>query len=351
MANPDWMAAIPNNSLRLNQITMPSAHDAGVSTNTYVQKGLCRKIWAVCQSQDIAGQLNSGARFFDIRFDLKGGVATTVHETAGQGGWGETAQSIFTSVKNFLDAHDQEIVILRVSHTNEKAGAAVWRAQNQYLTMNRSFHGAEGNKNLALGPLRAFRGKAIVCYAKDAFKNPDVLKGQIRFGKASDESRKGLVTCGVYPSTDNMDKCTIGALKGVLAHKKRPTQGGCVKDHLSMVYYQLTYTPGDIQAGTLQGANGVALPVGNPPPYGPTNGTHYNLPFLLAWLQGRVRGSFKDKKTNEVYMYPDGVDNNRIDWVPNIINLDFINDQVCDAIIAFNEANLRAAGKWVNVAV
>src|SRR5262249_37166992 len=77
-------------------------------------------------------------------------------------------------------------------------------------------------------------------------------------------------------------------------------------------------------------------------------GTHWNLARLLHAFAGRVAGNV----TNSHFGRADGVQPNppmdhlSYTWVPNIINLDFIDDDVCDNIIRFNEWTLRAGHVW-----
>src|SRR4051812_43007517 len=157
MAAPDWMAAIPNNSLELRHITMPGSHDAGVSLAHNSSKGVwVPASWYICQGQDIAGQLNSGARFFDIRFAMKNGVATTVHESAGSGGWGESAASIFSAITQHLRANNQEIIIVRVSHTDAQTAQAVYATQITRINQARYLR-TNTLRNLATAPIRLLR--------------------------------------------------------------------------------------------------------------------------------------------------------------------------------------------------
>jgi hypothetical protein len=109
-----------------------------------------------------------------------------------------------------------------------------------------------------------------------------------------------------------------------------------------MLYWQST--GGNVRTNTTRG--------GDPPQNAPGalnrfGGTHANLTFMLRWLQGQIGGNVSHGFHREAY--PFGIDNNRYHWVPNVINLDFVSDAVCDRIIAFNQANITAAGQWRNV--
>lgn len=398
MPAPAWMATIPNNGLTLKELTLPASHDAGVSDVHNDSKNLGTLIDAgryICQSQDIAGQLNSGARFFDLRFSMKTsgnglrvlagvsqamamtmplggpatgsgtglgewdtGTATTVHETAGSGGWGETAQSVFKAIDAHLRVNTQEIVIVRVSHTDSTAGAEVVKQQQACLAATRTYTGPAG-QNLANVPIRSLRGKAIVAYASDALAAPDPTHGTFRFGKASSAGRVGIVTCGEFPNSDDMALIFYKSVKRTNEHRRNAGQSCnshtplAANDHLFMLYWQMT--GGIVRDNTLRGGGPVAVAAATPRPalgVDSGNGTHYNLSWLLATLEGSVPGNsthghtFKADSTQARPL----ADLHRYRWVPNLINLDFVNDAVCAAIIAFNQRSLTDAGQWIVVA-
>lgn len=357
MPNPAWMAAIPNNNIRLREIVMPGSHDAGVSDVHHANKNMGFFVGAngyICQAHDIAGQLDAGARFFDIRFDMKNGVPTTVHETAGSGGWGESAASVFAAINAHLLANNQEFVIVRVSHTDARTGAAVYAAQGLHLHLNRMYTSGVQN-NLANFPIRAFRGRAIVAYASDAMANPNPVIGQIRFGKASNANRGGIVTCGEYPNSNNMELIRYKSVKRINEHRTFNCNDHAVaphRNHLFQLYWQMT--GGNIRENTLRGVDALhPIPPfpGPMPAFNAHNGTHYNLTYLIrAILSGGAAGTavnhahFGRADGRQVIPPPDI---NRCQWVPNIINMDFINDAVCSRIITFNTACLTAAGLWI----
>lgn len=346
MAGNDWMSYIPNNNLHLREIVMPGSHDAGVSeVHNDWKRVKVPSSWYICQSQDIAGQLNSGARFFDLRFEMKGGTPTTVHETAGVGGWGEDADSIFNSIDNFLQANTREFVIVRVSHTDGTAGRAVSTSQRNMMHHSR-YYTAGAQNNLSRYPIRAFRGKAIVAYGSDAIANPDPSIGQIRFGKASNAGRGGIVTCGEFPNSNDMDLIRYKSIKRTNEHRNHNCNNHSHDNHLFMLYWQMT--GGDVKTHTTAGGNSPDWHLANA--FRANYGTHYNLRYLLRALAGSIGGNVRHAHTlraDSVQAMP-GHDNNRINWVPNVINLDFINDEVCASIALFNEATIRLANRWVN---
>jgi hypothetical protein len=155
----------------------------------------------------------------------------------------------------------------------------------------------------------------------------DQVNGYTRFAKAG-PNVTGITTCGAYADSDKIAVVNNAALTHCNNHRnvcRAPAPPAGLSDHLFMVYWQLT--GGDIQQNTM------AAPLGGGKPNATAGGTHFNLPFLLNWLRG--------VHATQCYPPPEKY---RAFWAPNLINLDFINDTVCDQIIAFNTATLTAAG-------
>ena len=130
MANEDWMGAFTDTlNLTLADITIPASHDAGVSEvhNLRYTGRIGPEGDTIAQYYDITGQLEAGSRFFDLRIASHSGVLKTFHGGNMAGRWGQRADTVFGQVDDFLEDHDGEIVILRVSHTKEAAnvGACV----------------------------------------------------------------------------------------------------------------------------------------------------------------------------------------------------------------------------------
>ena len=120
----NWMErnhpAIKDRSLL--QVTLPGSHDAG----SY-EKRHCR-LASGCntetQSLDIGGQLQCGARFFDIRPVKKDGVLNTGHyninDTLGAlGCLGGSMDDVLSDINTFLNEHPKEIIILNVQHPKD----------------------------------------------------------------------------------------------------------------------------------------------------------------------------------------------------------------------------------------
>ncbi|KAI9860060.1 MAG: hypothetical protein M1813_006408 [Trichoglossum hirsutum] len=98
---------------------MPASHDAGMSVLNGHTSG-SNKQDTVTQNLDISGQLNSGARYFDIRPVIASGGFATGHYSKIKGVWqsgnGQSIDDIISQINRFLDCN-QELVILSPSHT------------------------------------------------------------------------------------------------------------------------------------------------------------------------------------------------------------------------------------------
>lgn len=335
MANTDWMSEFTDKgTLCLAHLTMPASHDAGVSEPKRKKKGLAplHKSTDICQTFDINGQLTCGSRWLDMRFADRKGVPTSVHQTAGMGGWGEDVDSIFTAIRDFLHDHPTEIILVRISHTPSKVANNVHRYGLHIL--RKYLYIGEPNRNVTKLPLTLLRGKVLLLYDKAAIKMPNPKNGQIRFGKASDKDRSGIVTCGIYKSTKDMKVVFKAALEGAQKHIDicRAPLGN--RDHLCQIYWQQTalskgFIPRDIKKFTKKGEDKI-----HSTDFDSRMGTHYNLPHLLNALGGAYGGmAYKGTR------YPGK--NPTPHEVPNIINMDFVNDTVCSQIITFNRKKLE----------
>ncbi len=137
----DWMQdnlALLGNR-KLIDICITGSHDSGMSVVQHGTAGsnACN---TQTQSNDIAGQLDLGARYFDIRPVIGSGDYYTGHYTkisipllgdSMQGSRGQSIKSIVDQVNEFTDAH-AELVILNLSHDMDTdAGNSNYPSFNQ----------------------------------------------------------------------------------------------------------------------------------------------------------------------------------------------------------------------------
>jgi hypothetical protein len=108
--------------LPLNQLCMPGAHDAAMSTTQNCVFGSDSGN-TITQIQPIAGQLQAGIRYFDLRpiFENNGNIYSGHYSPTKigiEGCDGELMNDILNGVQSFLEGSNQsgEVVVLKFSH-------------------------------------------------------------------------------------------------------------------------------------------------------------------------------------------------------------------------------------------
>jgi hypothetical protein len=332
MPNADWMAGFTNrDNITLCDVTFPASHDAGLSEANdcfipYTRVTVSAS--TICHYYDIGGQLDAGSRAFDIRFDMKDGHARTIHGEGviggTFGGWGQRADSILYQVNAFLTAHAGEIVILRISHTTAAAGAEVARLAALHLGRGNRLYKA-GPRNIAVQPLNALRGKAIIVYDKKALANVDPYQGTWRYQKHEPgQNQSGLIICGGYAGqTAGFKKMVKKQIECGNEHGTHPLTSTNKHDHLFMIYWQLA---NDVKTKTTKDQDQRVRTMVH---IEENKGTHYNLDYILNMFRGTtvqaVDGARSLCATNV-----------RKKFRPNWVNLDFVNDISCGKVIEFN---------------
>ena len=135
---PDWMAqnlaTLGNRTL--SQITIPGSHDAGMGV---FHKGTAFSTAGNTQTQRITldDQLRAGARYFDLRPVISGGVYKAGHYdfveplNSWQGGNGQTIAEIIQQINAFT-LSNKELIILNLSHDyNTDVGNDSYRSFTQ----------------------------------------------------------------------------------------------------------------------------------------------------------------------------------------------------------------------------
>ncbi|KAI9866105.1 MAG: hypothetical protein M1813_001666 [Trichoglossum hirsutum] len=192
---------------------MPASHDAGMSVlNGHT--GGANEQNTVTQNLDIGGQLNSGARYFDIRPVIASGGFATGHysDVSGvwQGGNGQSIDDIISRINSFLD-RNQELVILSLSHTLDTDNGYQKFSQGQWNQLLWKLSGLKyryvapaGTSDLSKLKLRDFIGagpKVLLILDGDAAK---VNLGA--FARQGFYNSSQLSVFNTYSDTDNRDK-------------------------------------------------------------------------------------------------------------------------------------------------
>ncbi|KAM0543059.1 hypothetical protein ACHAPJ_012508 [Fusarium lateritium] len=133
-SNPpmDWMQQNRNTlgQRPLSQICILGTHDSGMSTVSHCDiPGGVIDPYVLCQSLPIKGQLEQGARYFDIRPQYSGGHLWTGHYTGKVGGRGESIKDIISAVNDFT-RDNGELIILQFSHSLQ-SDTEDWREFNK----------------------------------------------------------------------------------------------------------------------------------------------------------------------------------------------------------------------------
>jgi hypothetical protein len=121
---PNWMQAnLPTLGGRtLRNLAIPGSHDAGMSSfNESSKTGFATEANTRTQTLDLAGQLAAGARYFDIRPAISGGVFRAGHYSfvppiqSFQGANGQLVNGMIDQINAFTK-DNKELIILNLSH-------------------------------------------------------------------------------------------------------------------------------------------------------------------------------------------------------------------------------------------
>jgi 1-phosphatidylinositol phosphodiesterase len=266
----EWMSDIPDDT-KLSNIIMPGSHDAGMSV---VQgKRAVGFGWAVpdasiiTQDLDIAGQLNAGTRFFDIRVYNWGKIhgelytghfAEAKKGKATAGGYGQKLDEVLTQVKGFLDTNDSETVILKFSHMTHTNAKKVMEKVN--TDCKGYLYGRERSDSIPKRPMEKFRKKIIAMYDKslpyddaDKSKKAHSFKSYKPGTKPNSpkvdtvEEEKRLILWGEYSNTKKFDNMYADQKKKIEFRKKQWFTARNVP-HLYQLYW--TMTGGNVKENT-----------------------------------------------------------------------------------------------------
>ncbi|RBR18149.1 uncharacterized protein FIESC28_06215 [Fusarium coffeatum] len=133
-SNPpmDWMQQCRKTigHLPLSKICLLGTHDSGMSTTSHslVPVSVIDP-YVLCQCEDIYGQLQKGARYFDIRPQIYKGKWCTGHYTGKVGARGENIADIIDGVNKFTKDNG-ELIIINFSHSLQ-SDVEEWREFNK----------------------------------------------------------------------------------------------------------------------------------------------------------------------------------------------------------------------------
>lgn len=154
-----WMSYVSDDTL-LTDIVIPGSHDSGTT----------KMMWAAkTQDKSIKEQMACGARYFDIRPQLKDGKLVVFHGPI----TGEDVEPIIDDIKQFLTANPSETLILDFQHfmsdetAIEKTDALLSDKLNGLMVANKTeLSDLDFVKSLTLADTR---GKAS-CFSETCLK-------------------------------------------------------------------------------------------------------------------------------------------------------------------------------------
>lgn len=261
----DWMHQnLPYlGCLNLQQMVIPGTHDSGMSK---VQYSTAFSTAANTQTQklDILGQLNAGARYFDIRPVISHGKFYTGHYgyvcvdvvCKWQGSVGQSIAEVIDDVNEFT-SKNAELVILYLSHTHDTD--TDYTAFSDDATLDVLSQLRDGLKHLWTGtptkpltavPLSSFisSGPAVLVVV-DEREKPFLDKNGYT-GDGFFASSASFPKYDNYSNTDSLDTMRATQHDQLVAQSKTPDDD----DQLFLLSWTLTQSP---RAATLSIGDGI----------------------------------------------------------------------------------------------
>lgn len=286
----NWMRNI-HSIIPLNNIMMPGSHDAGMSELHHCSIGASSSNTQT-QQLDIKGQLEAGARYFDIRVDYDHDELVTYHRTGPFGCNGQSFEAVLNQAIAFLKAHSTELAILKISHIRDDSKKTMARIKD--VLSSPKYTGSlykSSNDNLAFVTMGEAKGKIIAVLDYDDGISPE--KGLFRYQDGFEKkvcAYRGLnvTVCDLYTGTSSYEEMA----KDQIA--KWDKYAGFGNKYLFLLSWTLT-------AGATGSIRELAKIAND------------NLPGVLA-------SQITDKKKGK----------------PNIVYIDFVNEETTKPIIAYN---------------
>ena len=107
----NWMAELPDN-LYVTQVSIPGTHDTATASVTGATA-----VNSQCQTATIQQQLEAGVRVLDLR-PGRALISSTIYCYHGTTPTSVKFEDALTTIKNFLDAHPTEFIIIHIDGAN-----------------------------------------------------------------------------------------------------------------------------------------------------------------------------------------------------------------------------------------
>lgn len=314
--NANWMAKLLNEkpNVKLNELTMPASHDAGMYAS-YVNFKMTPPVTFLTHDRSIKNQLKAGSRYFDIRVMNYDNEFHTYHASKAFVGWvggvGPKISDIISDINSFHQ-HDgvDEAIIIRISHTFDEDEWKVDRkALVEYLLANlRNVYVSPTDCDLSNTKLSELKAKVVLIFDQNEYNEfIDAKKGIFAY-RGHNDSGNGLKVYDDYSNTKSLDVLISGGNnnedhydKGQI--RKLEDDGGLGKNYLFNLSWTLTSPSSALSIASDIDSLDVAI--------------------LSAMSRPALPEYLCKMKRNELKK-------------PNIVNLDFIDGWICSAIINLN---------------
>jgi hypothetical protein len=301
-----WMNRL-DDRVRLDEITMPGSHDAGMWETEHCDAADAASGAAYVQTQilSVGGQLVAGSRYFDIRVDYychrDHCELVTYHRSGGFGCNGQSLRSVLDETLGFLRENGGETAILKFSHIRKDESKTKQliddlMSEPKYATVMYKADRDDPNVNVASIPLGKVRGKMILVFDYDGYIDP--ANGRFRYRDAAAPQQ-----------------CRSYDLK--LNSRPNLTVYDC---------YSNTADYGTMRNDQLKKWES----------YAKTDADRF---FLLSWT---LTPDLESKKTiamlaHEANQKLPAVLHDHIGWArPNVVYIDYVNSDTCRSIIELN---------------
>ena len=256
--NSRWMGELLTKKpdVKLNAITMPGSHDAGMNLTHDCTVGV-QPEWARTQVYSINDQLKAGSRYFDLRVYYKEsnyfiGHFDSVPVIGNSGCYGSPLATVLAQVKNFVqsDTGKSETVILKFSHTMDSSpeGYSV-REVTKYVidevkSIFESYLYTSSNTQANLGEilLSQLSGKVVAVFDKEY---EDDVKNGIFPDRYAKVKEYGLRVYDQYSGTGSYSEMSEDQ------QKKLTDKGGYGNDYLFLLSWTLTGKLGSLDIQVL----------------------------------------------------------------------------------------------------
>jgi hypothetical protein len=354
----------PYQNKQLNQVVIPGSHDAGVFRSNLGD--LPHNVQT--QELDIANQAHAGVRWFDLRiatrkktqaergqspgqyeqraYHLDGllvrdnkaahrGGPVKSHQNVGLlGGWGDTLERMLGQAKAFVEGHPQEFLILKISKSYnlpdviktcvDVLGKTHYKPAGNSTNLNTQTVGSLGGKVITLFSEGDLKGVKVISGDPAAFSRlTSTYRGCLTYRELFDAKRKttkpylrdydGLQYFGKFSSTADIGTNTSAQTNNI-------TTGAmaCDKDAMGMMYWTTTGLRDNIRTRN-----------------------------DLMWQPGTVR-ALKELWNNGLKLalhaqmgrektYGDAIRNRYKSFMPNIVMMDFADDEKCKIVRELND--------------